>query len=283
MFAFAMPKLSSRTAERVRLLESQSDLNQYERYYFGYQYGLGSEYIVPYLQKHGVKLAGSHICEIGCGEGGVLAALAEAGSNEVVGIDIRQVALDSAKKTFDVLGLRADFAIHDITNAPTPEKWREHFDFVTLRDVIEHLLDTESSLRHVAEFVKPGGYLFIVFPPYYSPFGAHQHLLDNAIGKLPYIQTLPDALFAKAYKNARLQIDVDEVRHIRNVRLTVRKMRRAIKSQGLELVREELYFLRPVFKMKFGLPAIKANILKTIPGIRELFALEASYLLRKLK
>jgi hypothetical protein len=33
--------------------------------------------------------------------------------------------------------------------------------------------------------------------------------------------------------------------------------------------------------MKFGLPAIKANFLKAIPGIRELFALEASYLLRK--
>ena len=53
-----MPKLSTRTADRVKLLESRSDLNSYERYYFGYQYGLGSEYIVPYLQKHGVNLQG---------------------------------------------------------------------------------------------------------------------------------------------------------------------------------------------------------------------------------
>ena len=276
-----MPKLSTRTAERVKLLESRSDLNSYERYYFGYQYGLGSEYIVPYLEKNGVNLNGKSICEIGCGEGGVLAAIAEAKPSEVVGIDIRQSALDSAQKTFNALDLRAEFAIHDITNSPTPDKWKEHFDFVTLRDVIEHLLDTEKSLGHVAEFVKPGGYMFIVFPPYYSPFGAHQHLLDNKMGKLPYIQTLPDALFTKAYKKARLQIDVDEVAHIRNVRLTIAKMRKTIKSQGFELVREELYFLRPVFKMKFGLPSIKANFLKSLPGIRELFALEASYLIRK--
>ena len=276
-----MPKLSTRTAERVKLLESRSDLNSYERYYFGYQYGLGSEYIVPYLEKNGVNLNGKSICEIGCGEGGVLAAIAEAKPSEVVGIDIRQSALDSAQKTFNALDLRAEFAIHDINNSPTPDKWKEHFDFVTLRDVIEHLLDTEKSLGHVAEFVKPGGYMFIVFPPYYSPFGAHQHLLDNKMGKLPYIQTLPDALFTKAYKKARLQIDVDEVAHIRNVRLTIAKMRKTIKSQGFELVREELYFLRPVFKMKFGLPSIKANFLKSLPGIRELFALEASYLIRK--
>jgi SAM-dependent methyltransferase len=276
-----MPKLSTRTAERVKLLESRSDLNQYERYYFGYQYGLGSEYIVPYLQKHGVALGGKAICEIGCGEGGVLAAMTEERPGEVVGIDIRQSALDSAQKTFDALGLQAEFAIHDITNSPTPDRWREHFDFVTLRDVIEHLLDTEKSLGHVAEFVKPGGSMFIVFPPYYSPYGAHQHLLDNTMGKLPYIQTLPDALFTKAYKKARLQIDVDEVAHIRNVRLTIGKMRDTIRQHGFELVREELYFLRPVFKMKFGLPAIKANLLKLLPGIRELLALEASYLIRK--
>lgn len=276
-----MPKLSTRTADRVKLLESRSDLNSYERYYFGYQYGLGSEYIVPYLQKHGVNLQGTSICEIGCGEGGVLAALTEEKPAEVVGIDIRQSALDSAKKTFDALDLSAEFTIHDITNSPTPPKWKDHFDFVTLRDVIEHLLDTEKSLKHVAEFVKPGGHIFIVFPPYYSPFGAHQHLLDNAMGKLPFIQTLPDKLFTKAYKKARLQIDVDEVAHIRNVRLTIAKMRKAIESQGFELIREELYFLRPVFKMKFGLPSIRANFLKALPGIRELFALEASYLIRK--
>ncbi|HYM20962.1 MAG TPA: class I SAM-dependent methyltransferase [Candidatus Kapabacteria bacterium] len=276
-----MSKLSAETTERLRPLESRSDLNPYEKYYFGYQYGLGREYIAPYLKSNGVVLSGSRICEIGCGEGGVLAALAQEGAAEVLGIDIRQSALESSRKGFDAMGLHGEFAVHNITAEAPPPQWKEHFDFVTLRDVIEHLDDTDVSLRNVMQFVKPGGWLFIVFPPYYSPFGAHQHLLDNTMGKLPYLQTMPDAIFTKAYKNARLQIDVDEVSRLRNIRLTIAKMRRAIKNAKLELVREELYFIRPVFKMKFGLPPVRANLLRHIPGLRELAALEASYLLRK--
>lgn len=276
-----MAKLSPETTKRLAPLEARSDLNPYERYYFGYQYGLGAEYLVPYLQKYGVQFRGANICEIGCGEGGVLAAFTEAGAAETLGIDIRDSAIASAQKGFEALGLHAEFAIHDITNDPTPPKWKEHFDFVALRDVIEHLHDTERSLRNVMEFIKPGGYLYVVFPPYYSPYGAHQHLLDNTAGKLPFIQRLPDALFKYAYKKARLAIDVDEVSRLRTIRLTINKFRRAVKDAQLQLVREELYLLRPVFKMKFGLPSVRANILKPLPGIRELFALEASYLLRK--
>ncbi len=278
-----MSKLAPQTIEQLRPLEGRADMNPYERYYFGYQYGLGREYIAPYLKANGVVLKGAAICEIGCGEGGVLGALANEGCKEIVGIDIRESALESSRKAFEALGLSGEFAIHNITADPPPAKWKEHFDFVTLRDVIEHLDDTEVSLRNVMEFVKPGGWLFIVFPPYYSPYGAHQHLLDNTMGKLPFIQGLPDAIFNQAYKNARLQIDVEEVSRLRTIRLTIDKMRRAIKNARLELVREELYFIRPVFKMKFGLPPIKANFLKGIPGVRELAALEASYLLRKPK
>ena len=276
-----MAKLSAHTQERVKALEAREDINPYERYYFGYQYGLGSEYLAPYFKSKGIELHGARIAEIGCGEGGVLAAIADEGASEVLGIDIRQIAIDSAAKTFDTLGLKADFAIVDITNDTVPDKWRNHFDLVLLRDVIEHLHETEKSLRNIMEFIKLGGYLSVVFPPYYSPFGAHQHLLDNTMGKLPFIQLLPDGLFNKAYKNARLQIDVEEVSSLREIRLTIAKFREAAKSAGFETVSEELYFLRPVFKMKFGLPTIRANFLKAIPGIRELVALEASYLLRK--
>jgi SAM-dependent methyltransferase len=276
-----MAKFPQRTQEKVELLKTREDINSYDRYYFGYQYGLGTEYIAPYLKSKGVQLAGARICEIGCGESGVLAALAEEGAAEVVGIDLRQLAIDSSEKIFDAVGIKGEFAIHNIITQPPPEKWKDHFDVVLLRDVIEHLEQTELSLRHVMDFMKPGGWLYVVFPPYYSPFGAHQHLLDNTMSKLPYIQLLPDSMFKTAYKNARLQIDVEEVSMLRGIRLTIAKMRRAIKNALLELVDEQLYFLRPVFKLKFGLPPIKANFLKHIPILRELGALEASYLLRK--
>jgi SAM-dependent methyltransferase len=276
-----MPKFPPRTQEKVKLLEKREDINSYDRYYFGYQYGLGSEYIAPYLKSKGVDLNGAKICEIGCGESGVLAALAEEGAAEVVGIDIRDLAIESSKKIFDAISIKGEFGIHNIITQPPPEKWQNHFDVVLLRDVIEHLEQTELSLRHVMDFMKPGGWLYVVFPPYYSPFGAHQHLLGNTMSKLPFIQLLPDKFFTKAYNNARLQIDVEEVSMLRGIRLTVSKMRRAIKNALLELVDEQLYFLRPVFKLKFGLPPVKANFLRRIPVLRELAALEASFLLRK--
>ena len=276
-----MPKFPPRTEEKTKILEARKDINSYDRYYFGYQYGLGSEYIAPYLKSKGIELAGARICEIGCGESGVLAALAEEGAAEVVGIDIRELAIESSEKIFDAIGIKGEFAIHNIITQPPPEKWENHFDVVLLRDVIEHLEQTELSLRHVMDFMKPGGYLYVVFPPYYSPFGAHQHLLGNTMSKLPFIQLLPDSLFTKSYRNARLQIDVEEVSMLRGIRLTISKMRRAIKNALLVLIDEQLYFIRPVFKLKFGLPPIKANFIKHIPVIRELMALEASYLLRK--
>jgi SAM-dependent methyltransferase len=266
---------------RKQDLELIPDLPPHDRYYFGYQYGLGHDYIVPYLKSKGVKLDGAAICEIGCGEGGVLAALADEGATDVLGIDIRQEAIDRAANIFGAFKIPSEFDLHDVTGSETPAKWKERFDFVTLRDVIEHLDQTELSLRHVMDFLKPGGYLYIVFPPYYSPFGAHQHLLKTFWGRIPYMQFLPNALFKPMTSRAKYEVDIPEVARLRDIRLTIGKFRSAAKTVGLEIMEEELYFLRPVFKLKFGLPPIKANFLKWIPGIREVVALEASYLLRK--
>src|SRR5437868_4524395 len=162
---------------RVKQLEGVAGVTANDRYYFGYQYGLGTQHIVPYLKSKGVPFAGKRICEIGCGEGGVLAALADEGASNAVGIDIRQEAIDRAEIIFKALDIPSEFRIHDVTNDPTPPEWRESFDFVTLRDVMEHLDNTEGSLQNVMDFLRPGGYLYVVFPPYYSPFGGHQHAL----------------------------------------------------------------------------------------------------------
>src|SRR5579872_381625 len=154
---------------RVRELERVPEITANERYYFGYQYGLGAEHIIPYLRRKGVAFEQKNICEIGCGEGGVLAALADQGAAYALGIDIRQEAIDRAEIIFRALfsplqvgrgqgGIRWDFRIHDVTNQETPPEWSQKFDFVTLRDVMEHLEDTEGSLRHVMDFLRPGGY-----------------------------------------------------------------------------------------------------------------------------
>jgi len=274
-----MPETAT-SQPRVRQLENVEGVSANDRYYFGYQYGLGTQYIVPYLRSQSVPLAGKRICEIGCGEGGVLAALADEGATYALGIDIRQEALDRADKIFPALGINSEFKIHDVTNQQTPPEWKESFDFVTLRDVMEHLDDTLGSLRNVMDFLRPGGYLYVVFPPYYSPFGGHQHALANSWGKLPFIQFFGDKIFNALIKSGR-SIDIEEVTRLRSIRLTIDKFRAAVSAAGLEMIDEELFFLRPVFKLKFGIDPLKVNFLKRVPFLREVVALEASYLLRK--
>ena len=151
---------------------------------------------------------------------------------------------------------------------------------VVLRDVIEHLDATADSLKNVMDFLKPGGFLYVVFPPYYSPFGGHQHALANTWGKLPFIHYLPKALWDPMIASGR-KLDIEEVNRLRAIRLTISRFRKAAKSVGYRIVDEELFFLRPVFKMKFGLPTVKVNLVKHLPLLREVAALEASYLLQK--
>src|SRR6476646_2131948 len=106
-----MPETATQQA-RVKQLENVNGVTANDRYYFGYQYGLGTQHIVPYLRKNGVPFADKSICEIGCGEGGVLAALADEGAKYSLGIDIRQEAIDRAEIIFNALNIPSDFKIH---------------------------------------------------------------------------------------------------------------------------------------------------------------------------
>ena len=52
------------------------------------------------------------------------------------------------------------------------------FDVVIMNDFMEHVSDPEKVLEEAIRLVSPGGRIYINFPPYYHPFGAH---LSDAI------------------------------------------------------------------------------------------------------
>jgi len=256
-----------------------SGAHEYIRHYFGYQYRLGKEYIVPYLERQGINIEGASVLEIGSAEGGVLCALAERGATRCVGTDIAEYRLEQARIIADHLNLPCEYSSHDIVTQEPPAEFQNSFDIVILRDVIEHLTDTIAALQHTKLTIKKNGILLVVFPPYYSPFGGHQHTLHNIGGALPYIQALPEFLFKVVLIGGRPG-DIEEVRHLRNIRMTIGKMRAAAKATGFAIEREEIYLFRPVFKVKFGLPPIRMNVLRHIPILREVCSTEAMYILR---
>lgn len=263
-----------------RQILQQSDVDPNILYYWGYMYDLSQDYMIDYLERKGAIIKGGSIVEIGSAEGGNLCAMAEHGAAELVGTDIAEVRLDSARQIADLLGLDITYSSNDIIYEKQPTEWVEHFDLALLRDVIEHLDDAETALRNIKGLLKPGGMLYVTFPPWYSPFGAHQQLLLNSASKIPYVHFLPNGLFERVISSGRAN-DVVEVRRLRKIRMTTSKFRLAARRAGYTLVDEKLFFIRPVFRSKFGLPPIGANILKPFPGLRDLLALEAGYILKK--
>lgn len=263
-----------------REILQQSSIDPTIIYYWGYMYDLSRDYVIDYLESKDVAIRGASIIEIGSAEGGNLCAMAERGAAELIGTDIAEVRLESARRIAEVLKLEIPYSSNDIIYQAQPPEWKDHFDLALLRDVIEHLDDAETALRNIRKLLKPGGYLYVTFPPWYSPFGGHQQLLMNRPGKLPFLHYLPKPLFTKAIASGRPD-DVVEVQRLRQIRMTTTKFRRAARAAGFDIRDERLFLLRPVFKSKFGLPAVGANFLKPIPVLRDVLALEAGYILKK--
>lgn len=259
---------------------NKSSLADNYKYYWGYQFNLGDEILVPYLSSLGVFKKGMKVAEIGSAEGGVLAAFTKAGADESLATDIAANRLEIGEQISNMIGTKIEYCYHNIMSEAVKEEWRGKFDLVILRDVIEHLDETDLALNNIRPLLKSGGYLFLTFPPYYSPFGGHQHTVANTLGKLPYIHLLPKALFHLMISSGR-ENDIGEVKRLENIKLTPQKLFKAAEQMGYSLFHEDYYLLRPVFKMKFGLPTLKISFLKGLPGIKNIFSLEASIVLQK--
>ena len=77
------------------------------------------------------------------------------------------------------------------------------------------------------------------------------------------------------------EVDITEVRRLNKIRLSPAKFKRAATEAAYSLVHEQYFLLRPVFKMKFGLPTIPLTRIKWLPGVKEMLSLEANYILQK--
>jgi SAM-dependent methyltransferase len=250
-----------------------------DKYYWGYMYGLGAETIVPYISELGAFKNNDAVAEIGSAEGGVLAAFVEKGAKSALGTDISLPRLETGKQIAKEGNLEIEFTSHDIINEEPAKEWLNNYNLVLLRDVIEHLDDTTIALANIKKIIKPGGYLFVTFPPYYSPFGGHQHTIGHKRGMFPYIHLLPNKMFYWFLKKGR-QNDIGEVKRLQNIKLTAKKFLKSVEDAGYEVAHYDYYLLRPVFKWKFGLPTLKLTPISWLPLVKSVLSLEACYLLK---
>lgn len=253
-----------------------TDIPEHHKKYWQFEYDVMHRYYIPLFRNWGLSLKDKKVLDIGCGEGGGLSALFDAGMHcEGFDLDERRV------QTANLLKGERSISIQHGNLFEAPHTINEtSFDLVILHDVIEHIEDRSYALRIISKYLNKSGRLFITFPPYYSAFGGHQQLLRKWWSLVPFIHLSPffgsllSSLVDKEHPFA------DEIKKIHNLRLGIRRFESLLDSSDVfEIEQHKLYFMRPEF-LRFGIKSIGAGFLGRIPGLRELTISGVAYLLR---
>ena len=235
-------------------LRTESDIT-----YADWQFAKGMDTIAFYLPKYTPEtmFLGKRVLDFGCGEGGKSVYYASLGASEVVGVDIVPDYADGAKQFAEKMGYgdRFTFLLADATALPYPDN---SFDTVIMNDFIEHVADPEAAIQESLRMIKPGGRIYLNFPPYYHPYGAH---LSDAIG-IPWVHCFfgEDSLI-RAYKDLvqplpdgadrirfRFSADQDGIEHITYInKMTIARFTSILKRLNITPVFYTCTPLRPWF------------------------------------
>jgi SAM-dependent methyltransferase len=112
------------------------------------------------------RIAGKVVVDFGCGEGSDAVELAEKGAGRVIGIDIREDFLETARQKALSAGVQNTCVFASSTN--------ELADVVVSMDAFEHFGDPAGVLRVMDALLKPTGEVLAAFgPTWYHPLGGH--------------------------------------------------------------------------------------------------------------
>lgn len=242
--------------------------------HFYEQRRFAEHYLVPHLETHIPAFREKTVLEVGCAEGGFLDYLRDLGM-EGVGIELEESRVELAHR----LARGSTVYQGDITDAALLQKIPRRFDVIVMRDVIEHVPQREAAFRVLREFLNPGGYLFVTFPPRFSPFAGHQQHARSFLKMTPYVHYLPVVLWR--WLGRRLGEDeeyLDSVMLNYRIGLSVRKFEKLYRQAGFRPLLKDVFLLRPIFKYRMGTPIVK---LPNVPVIREFLATGCEYLLQK--
>lgn len=259
--------------------------------YAQYEYELTKRVIIPLLRSWGVNFEHKRLLDAGCALGGSTVAFWESGSKSV-GVDIEARYIKGAKIFAERKRAKVSFILADIASGKNG-KDLEGQQIIILRDVIEHVpLEKRSELIvSIGKILIKGGFCFVSFPPYHSPFGGHQHCFKSINRFLPYIHLLPLALelgLISLDKNVKKRVSTENWNKFwewramaRRGKVTITSFEKLVNSSCLNIIRRELYLIRPVFSYRYGLPPVKNLLFGKVPGLKELTTTGALYLLRK--
>ena len=239
----------------------------------------GENFLFDYSQFKDVT--NKRILEIGCAEAGLLKFYHKKGA-VCSGIELSDIRYNNAL----LLDKRNEINLFqaDICNPTSYKKHiKKNFDMIIMRDVIEHIDNKRIALSNIFNILKPGGKLFMSFPPKYCAYSGHQQTISNLFGKLPYIYMLPDVIYKKYLKLISCpEKKIEYLILTKKTRVSIRKMQEMVKSLGFNILNQSKWFSRPAYAFRFNFPKIK-NPFSFIPILDEIFSNGVLYLLEKPK
>ena len=249
--------------------------------YAEWQYEKGGDTIAFFLPFVGIDemFKGKTVLDVGCGAAGKTLFYASRGVEKIYGIEILERYRDEANNLAHRLELSHlfEFVCADATELPFEDN---SIDTVIMNDAFEHIPDPEKALKEAFRVLKPGGRVYINFPPYYHPFGAH---LSDAIG-LPWIHMFfSDKTLIEVYRDAvsnlpdgqeRLDFRISKDERGKEYfsyinRLTIRRAKKIVKDLGLTPVYHNESPLRSYFKVFSKMPVLKEMFVKMVVYVFE--------------
>jgi len=162
--------------------------------------------------------------------------------------------------------------------------YQDVYDLIIFRDVIEHIADKQRMLDACAGLLAPDGRMLMTFPPFYSPFGAHQQVFSKRfVTRLPYIQFLPKSMYLKFVKwMENGNVGANRVAaEIRDSKTTISSLKKHLTRSAFEIEKEHDYIIRPSFEIRHGVRPRKAAWLGHIPLLRELLIMGVYLILKR--
>lgn len=246
--------------------------NEGVKTYAQWQFEKGEDTIKFYRQRYSIEemFAGKTVVDIGCGAAGKSLYYASCGAKKVIGVEILPKYREEAEGLAKQLGLADKFEFVNADAAALPFE-DNSIDTVIMNDAMEHVDEPERVIAEVLRVLRQGGRLYVNFPPYHHPFGAH---LSDAI-YIPWVhlffsekvqieaykalvERLPDGKERQEFRIAKRDSGEEYFSYINH--MTIRRFRRILQEMGITpaYYHEEPLrtFLRPLAKM---------------PGLREMF------------
>lgn len=221
---------------------------------------------------------GNTVLDIGCGAGGKTLYYAMQKVSKIYGVDIVGNYIEEAKSLAKTKGLdNIEFLRTDEDRLPFECGF---FDAIIVNDTFEHMKYPDRMLEECHRVLKPAGRLYINFPPYNHPYGAH---VSDAIG-IPWVHllfsertiinvykklvsVLPDGEERIRLRISKNRLGEERISYIN--RMTIRKCRYYIKKTPFNVVYFKLIPLRTFLQFCMCVPFIREYLCRMVVAVLE--------------